>query len=351
MEFGTTSEQDVFAAELHILKEAKADVAARKQPEPQRYEELVRHYEKLLKTTIKLSRISDIQGRTLKEREQELKSAHAELQHMEQLRRQLMSDISHELRTPITSVQGYVKAFLDDVLEPDKSYLAMLYRKLETINQLIADLFQLSTLKANRFPLHFTRVSVRDWYLSLQRKHELEARKKGVRLVYEAAVAASDRVRIQADSAVLRIDTIRIEQVVTNLLDNALRFTPADGTIRVSGRLSDRAPAAAVLYKPAGAGDPPCWFVVTVEDTGDGVGPDDLPYIFERFFRAGRSVDRPAAGAGLGLAISKEIVIRHEGQIGADSVAGRGSRFHFSLPVFDESDSLEGSDNNQGGET
>ncbi|MEF3306107.1 sensor histidine kinase [Paenibacillus sp. GYB003] len=335
MELGTPSEQDVFTEELRILKAAKADVAARKQPGRKRYEQLACHYEKLLKMTMKLSRISDIQGRTLKEREQELKSAHAELQHMEELRRQLISDISHELRTPITSVQGYVKAFLDDVIKPDEAYLSMLYHKLLTIDRLITDLFQLSTLKANQQPLYFRSMPLMSWYSSLQGKYELESGKKGIALAFEPAVGTDEGTSLRAETAVLLLDTVKIEQVVTNLIDNALKFTAGGGSIRIGGRLSERPPEAGVLCRFPDERDSPGWFTFTVEDTGEGIDPKDLPFIFERFFRAGDIAKRGVAGAGLGLAISKEIVMRHQGQIGADSVPGRGSRFHFSLPVRD----------------
>lgn len=333
MDIGTTSEQDVFTEELRILKAAKSDVAARKQPEPGQYGQLVDHYEKLLKTTMKLSRISDIQGRTLKEREQELKSAHAGLQHMELLRRQLISDISHELRTPITSVQGYVKAFLDQVIEPGEAYLSMLYQKLLTIDQLITDLFQLSTLMANRHPLHFNPVPVGPWYNGLQGRFELEAAGKGIRIEFLPLLDETG-LRNPQDQ-MLRIDQVKIDQVVTNLLDNAVKFTPSGGTVRLHGLLSERPPEAAVLSRPETAADALRWFTLFVEDTGEGIDRGDMPYLFERFFRAGDVAQRGVSGAGLGLAISKEIVFRHGGQIGVDSEPGQGSRFQFSLPLHD----------------
>ncbi|GAA3407640.1 HAMP domain-containing sensor histidine kinase [Paenibacillus hodogayensis] len=337
MDFGALSEQDVFSEELRILDAAKSELAAGKPPERPQMEQLVKDYEKLLKTTMKLSRISDIQGRTLKEREQEVKLAKAELDNLEQLRRQLISDISHELRTPITSVQGYVKAFLDDVIQPDAAYLTMIYQKLLTINQLIADLFQLSTLKANRLPLHYKDVPLRQWYASLQGKHALEASRQGVELIVEPELHVEARGHLHPDEIVVHIDAIRIEQVVTNLLDNALKFTPAGGTIRIAGRLSRVAPKAATLFLPDIDRDADrFWFTLTVDDTGEGIDPEDMPYLFERFFRARRPQgEAEDSGAGLGLAISKEIIGRHGGQIGADSEPGHGSRFHFSLPAYD----------------
>jgi signal transduction histidine kinase len=342
VDFGTTSEQDVFTEELRILRAAKTDVASGRQPDQQQFEQLVQHYEKLLKTTMKLSRISDIQGRTLKEQEQDLRTASADLQNLEQLRRQLISDISHELRTPITSVQGYIKAFLDNVIQPDPVYLTMIYQKLLTINQLISDLFQLSTLKANQLPLHFKRTSILQWLMSIPRKYELEASRQGVALILDSSISVEESLGIKPESAILFIDTVRMEQVVTNLLDNALKFTPQGGTVRLSGRLSAQPPDSVTAFKSAKANTPPYWFTLTVEDTGKGIDPNDLPFIFERFFRAGNGNSPAVSGAGLGLAISREIVSQHNGQIGADSEAGRGSRFHFSVPAYDGSISADG---------
>ncbi|MDF2716733.1 MAG: histidine kinase [Paenibacillus sp.] len=342
VDFGTTSEQDVFTEELRILRAAKTDVESGKQPDPRQFEQLVQHYEKLLKTTMKLSRISDIQGRTLKEQEQDLRTASADLQNLEQLRRQLISDISHELRTPITSVQGYIKAFLDNVIQPDPVYLTMIYQKLLTINQLISDLFQLSTLKANQLPLHFKRTSILQWLMSIPRKYELEANRQGVALILDSSVSVEESLDIEPESAILFIDTVRMEQVVTNLLDNALKFTPRGGTVRIYGRLSARPPDSVTPFESAKADTPPYWFTLTVEDTGKGIDPNDLPFIFERFFRARNADSQAVSGAGLGLAISREIVSQHNGRIGADSEAGSGSRFHFSVPAYDGSISADG---------
>lgn len=331
-----TDEQDIFTEELRILRAAKAGIAGGGQPDRKQYEQLVGHYEKLLKTTAKLSRISDIQGRTLKEREQEIKTAHGDLQNLELLRRQLISDISHELRTPITSVQGYVKAFLDEVIPPDRTFLTMIYQKLLTINQLISDLFQLSTLKANQLPFHFQCIPMLQWFLSLQGKHALEAKRRGIDLAIDREVSTENRTALPPDTILLHIDPIRIEQVVTNFLDNALKYTAPGGSVRISGMLTANPPAANAMFAPPADNMPLCWFTLAVEDTGEGIDGNDLPFIFERFFRSRHAKVDPESGVGLGLAISKEIISQHEGGIGADSEPGRGSRFHFSLPAYDE---------------
>ncbi|PYI51912.1 sensor histidine kinase [Paenibacillus flagellatus] len=342
MDAGTVSEQAVFAEELRILKAAKADVAKGRTPEPHEFEQLTRHYEKLLKTTMKLSRISDIQGRTLKEREQELKAAHSELQHVEQLRRQLISDISHELRTPITSVQGYVKAFLDDVIPPDESYLKMIYQKLLTISDLISDLFQLSTLKANQLRFHFNPVPVALWFSALQGKYALEAARCGVELTVGPDIGVDAGTGASPERAHIVVDSLRIEQVVTNFVDNALKFTPHGGSVRITGRLTAEPPDAAPPIEHAGERKPPLWFTLAVEDTGPGIPAEELPRIFDRFYRGGHSAARGVQGTGLGLAIAKEIVAQHGGRIGAVSAAGAGSRFLFAVPAFHDAADADG---------
>ncbi|MEF3311520.1 HAMP domain-containing sensor histidine kinase [Paenibacillus sp. GYB004] len=336
MESETVTEHDVFAEEQRILSAARKRLAPGGVPEPEDYGQLVRHYEKLLKTTMKLSRISDIQGRTLKHREQELRAAHAELQNQEQLRKQLVSDISHELRTPITSVQGYVKAFMDRVIEPDEHYLPMVYQKLLTINQLISDLFQLSTLKANQLPLHLEPRPLGRWYESLRFK-SLVAERRQVHLLKGPAPDEDELLLLnQKDSAVIYIDSLRIEQVVTNFVDNALKYTPQGGSVRVYGSITASPPEASVLIRPHREPSSPFWFNLFVEDTGEGIDPGELPYIFERFYRGEAPRTSEVQGSGLGLSISREIIGRHGGLIGASSVPGAGSRFHFSIPLYSD---------------
>lgn len=336
MDLGTTSEQAVFAEELRILKAAKARLLRDgAQSDGAQYEQLVQHYEKLLRTTMKLSRISDIQGNRLKEQEQHLKTASADLYKLEQLRRQLISDISHELRTPITSVQGYIKAFLDGVIQPEPPYLSMIYEKLLTINQLISDLFQLSTLKANQLSLHLKRVPVLQWLRSIPDKYSLEAERRGISFTCNPTLEADSDVALPPDRAVLHIDTVRLEQVLTNLVDNAFKFTPTGGTVDICARLVRLLPPVAFLSRSPHHPEPGFWLMLTVSDSGPGIPAAELPFIFERFYRV-QSGGAEVTGTGLGLAISQSIVEQHRGLIGVDSAHGAGSRFRLFLPISEE---------------
>ncbi|MDF2725226.1 MAG: histidine kinase [Paenibacillus sp.] len=339
MDVRDASEQDIFNEELRVLSAAKAHMKRGQPLDMKEYAKLTEQYEKLLRMTIKLSRISDIQSKTMKDQEQAITAAHTELQHHEQLRRQLISDISHELRNPITSVQGYVKAFIDGIIEPNGEYLSMIYQKLLTINQLVTDLFQLSTLKANQNALHLQPVSVTEWYASIHGKSELEAIRQSVQLVYNPSVAVDSSFRSDPESAVFWIDSLRMDQVITNLLDNALKHTPSGGYVKITGKLSTpQSPASS--FDADTAAPEPHTFTITVEDSGEGIGESELPFIFERFYRAKTVRASSLSGSGLGLAISKEIVLQHKGVIEADSELGVGSRFYVTLPVYSDHETL-----------
>jgi signal transduction histidine kinase len=317
--------EPIFATELEVLQQAKS-VLSQEGMEPERYAEaygkLVSDYEKLLKTTVKLSRISDIQGRMLKEREMEVKAANDSLSQLEDQRKKLMSDISHELGTPMTSIQGYVKAMIDGVVPPNKDYLQMIYGKIKFVNRLVSDLYQLSRLESNKIQFHFMQVTPEELLRPYAGKFAVDAAKAGIRL--EVAPLRNDPERKRW---VAHADPYRIEQVMTNLVHNAIKFTPAGGSITIN---------AEVEAGVEGTGDParPHRLAVRVIDTGIGVREEDAPHLFERFYRANRQEKASGvSGTGLGLAISKEIILQHQGTIGVTSTPGEGSTFYFTLPL------------------
>jgi signal transduction histidine kinase len=305
-----------------MLDDAKLlmEEAAAKQPEQrdipiEQYDRLVKQYEKLLKTTMKISRISDIQGQTLKKQEHELHMAHENLQHAELLRRQLVSDISHELSTPMVTVQSYLKALLDGMIAPEPHVLGVLYNHMQLMDRLVKDLFQLSLLKSNQIGFRMETIPVLELVDRFNTKFGLNAKKMGIHVSFESAVRIPEgrAVHVEADAQ-------RMEQVLSNLLYNALKFTPEDGHVRIHCELMEvpEALGGNVL-------------MVTVSDTGIGIAEEDLPHIFERSFRG--SNESKAEGSGLGLAISSEIIEQHGGAITVSSRLGEGSEFRFTLPV------------------
>jgi signal transduction histidine kinase len=324
----------LFQEELEALKEAKECLeggeAAGGIITAGQYGRLVDQYGKLLRNSMKLSRISDIQGRALIEREHDIRVANESLKQMERLRRDVISDISHELGTPMTALQGFLKALLDGIVPLDRQYLQTMYDKVLIMTQLIEDLFELAKLKGNRLSISLRELLVEDVVEPLSRFGEQEAEKKGILL----QVQPLQTELFEGATVILQADLIRIEQVMNNLMANAIKFTPPGGSVQV--RFLLESPPGEDRWSTArqdGEQVPSAALVVEVEDTGPGIAEEDLPYVFDRSFRGGHAKQEEIEGSGLGLAIAKEIVTNHGGAIGVSSRQGAGSRFFFALPV------------------
>jgi two-component system OmpR family sensor kinase/two-component system sensor histidine kinase BaeS len=227
------------------------------------------------------------------------------LEQTERLRRNLVADVAHELRTPLTVLQGNLLAILDDVYPMDKSEVARLYDQTRLLSRLVNDLHELSQAEANQLPLNFQPVRVDELLNSTAARFESLAEADDVTLT----------VSTQADLPLLVADSGRLSQVLHNLLNNALVHTPKGGEITIHAERSDDQ------------------LKLSVKDTGEGISPEHLPFIFERFYRVDASRDRNTGGTGLGLAIVKAIVEAHGGHIKATSNPGQGSTFIVELPL------------------
>ncbi|ABZ84152.1 sensor histidine kinase, putative [Heliomicrobium modesticaldum Ice1] len=314
----------LFGRESLVLETAKANSHRLHDPEARQiFADLAVEYEKLLKVSARIFKISDIQGRLLKERESEINEANATLHRLEQSRRQLVSDISHELGTPMTAIQGYLRAMLDGIVAPDQENLTMIYEKVLLVNQLVEDLFDLSKLEFGQPSFDLKSVKPHLFASDLIRKYGADIRRRGYR--FESTL---DLPFPEADEFVLSVDMMRIEQVMNNLIANALKYTPPGGTIRLCF-CCERSDGKAL---PGGQAPPTAVFTVSVVDDGPGIDEAALPHVFDRFYRAERS--RSTEGAGLGLAIARQIVIGHGGRIGVESQPGKGSTFYFTLPIM-----------------
>ncbi|MBM7865940.1 hypothetical protein GTO89_06680 [Heliobacterium gestii] len=310
----------LFGRETLVLNSAKAEVVHISAPEArQTFADLTSEYEKLLKVSAKIFKISDIQGRLLKEREYEINEANGSLHRLEQSRRRLVSDISHELGTPMTSIQGYLRAMLDGIVAPDPENLKMVYEKVLLVNQLVEDLFELSKLEFGQPAFDLKRIQPDVLADDLVRRFGADIRQRGFR--FESSLALPSPA---AGALFLSVDTMRIEQVMNNLISNALKYTAPGGTIRLCFRFiyPDEAPLPQKT---------PVSLQIRVVDNGPGIDEAARAQVFDRFYRADRS--RQEEGAGLGLAIAKQIVIGHGGQIGLESQLGKGSTFYFTLPL------------------
>ena len=229
----------------------------------------------------------------------------ADLEKAEELRRNMMADVAHELRNPLSVLQGNLRAILDEVYPLEQAEIAALYDETRLLNRLVDDLRELALAEAGQLRLERRPVSPAD----LVSRATDAAR----------AQAAARGVALQADLLEclppVDVDPQRIEQVLGNLLNNALIHTPAGGEIVVTARLKGSK------------------VEVSVRDTGEGISAEHLPHVFERFYRADRSRSRVAGGTGLGLAIAKQLVEAHGGRIEVESEVGRGTQFTFTLPV------------------
>ncbi len=228
----------------------------------------------------------------------------ASLSGVEQRRRELVSDLTHELRTPLTVVRGYLEELADGGLEPSSEIYQQLIRETKRLERLVNDLQELSKAEAGYLPINLQAVNLRPLLESLVEKFADQILEDGPVL----------RLKCPLQLPLVLADLDRTEQVLVNLVGNAVRYTPK-GSITVR-----------VWTEPGKV-----W--IAVIDTGIGIAPEDLPHVFERFFRADRSRTRHSGGTGIGLAISRRLVELQGGQIFVESQQGSGSIFRFFLPL------------------
>jgi len=245
------------------------------------------------------------------------------LAQAEELRRHMVADIAHELRTPLAVMQSNLEALLDGIYPATPEQIAAIHQETVHLTRLVNDLRELALAEAGQLTIEKEPTDIADLARRVVTTFETRAAEKSVSLELEAA---SNLPLVNADSG-------RIQQVLTNLIDNALRHTPADGLIRVEIRemrgikeIRERFPSFSSF---------PSFPVlsVSVHDTGPGIPADDLPYIFERFYRGDKSRARATGGSGLGLAIAKQLVEAHGGCIWAESAVNQGTTVTFALPI------------------
>ena len=236
-----------------------------------------------------------------------LEEADRRRREMEEARRHLFGAISHDLRTPLASIRAMVEAINDGVVtdtETTQRYIHTVLGEVQRLNGLIDDLFELSRLDAGVLTLNIEPGSVHDLVSDTLEALQVQAHEKGLQLRGEV----DDRL------PPVLMDHARVQRVLFNLVQNAIRHTPPDGTIVLE------------------AAEEPDAVRVDVVDSGEGIATADLPHIFERFYRGEKSRVRGQGGAGLGLAIARGLVEAHGGRVWAQSVPGEGARFSFVLP-------------------
>jgi signal transduction histidine kinase len=228
-----------------------------------------------------------------------------ELENLEASRRDLVANVSHELKTPITAIRAHLENLLDGVEEPNPEILEIMLAQSERLGRLVEQLLDLSKLESGEVPL---------------RREEVALAPLVAQVVSEIEVACTDRdvaltSDLPEDLPAIEADPERVHQVLFNLVDNAVRFTPEGGAVRIEAQRHD----GSVL--------------VSVADTGVGIPEEALPRLFERFYRVDSSRARGDGGTGIGLAIARSVVEAHGGTIRAESEPGLGSTFTFDLPL------------------
>ncbi|GAB3955789.1 hypothetical protein GCM10027614_66190 [Micromonospora vulcania] len=224
-------------------------------------------------------------------------------ERLELLRKAMVSDIAHEMRTPVSNIRGWLEAVEDGVAAPDRRLFSSLLEEATLLQHVITDLQDLAAADAGELRLHREQVYLADLLAQVVEAHRVQADHAGVTL----------SARTEADP-VLDADPVRLRQAIGNLVANAVRHTPAGGSVTISA---------------ASAAD---GVTVTVTDTGSGISAEDLPRVFDRFWRAEKSRSRQTGGSGLGLAIVRKLTEAHGGSVSATSTPNQGSTFTIHLP-------------------
>ena len=229
-----------------------------------------------------------------------------ELKKLERVRKDFVANVSHELRTPLTSIKGFVEALQDGATEnaeQSSRFLSIICHHVDRMNKIISDLLQLSEIESKEFELKTEPFSVRETIEEVVDSLRRAADEKGQSLEME----------LDSEDLMAVGDKYRITQALTNLLDNAIKYTPEKGRIKVQAREKDG------LVEMA------------VSDNGVGIRQKDLPRIFERFYTVDKGRSREVGGTGLGLSIVRHIIEAHDGKVQVESEPGKGSRFGFTL--------------------
>lgn len=228
----------------------------------------------------------------------------ADLDRSAQLRRQMTADIAHELRTPLTVITGYLEGLRDGTLKPTTARFETMHEEAVQLNRLIADLRTLSLADAGELKLTYQTVDLREFLDHIVSSFAHLADSSGIEI----------SAQVEADLRPVEIDMDRMRQVLSNLVSNALRYTSDADEIILSAQR-----------------DSGSTVIISVRDTGEGIPPEKLTYIFDRFYRVSESRDASSGGTGLGLAIARSIVNAHGGKIAAHSTLGQGTEIRIQL--------------------
>lgn len=238
-----------------------------------------------------------------------------ELRRLERMRSEFVANVSHELKTPIASVQGFSETLLSGALddrETARSFIQIIYHESERLNRLVGDLLDLSKIESKRSPLQLSAVDLNQVIDNSLQMVDTVAENKKIKLVKKL----SEPIYLEADED-------RLQQILMNLLSNGINYTPEGGTVTISAEVDNEHEQ-----------DEQEQIRIVVTDTGIGIPSEDLPRIFERFYRVDKARSRSSGGTGLGLSIVKHLVELHHGMIRVESQVGIGTQFTIILPII-----------------
>ncbi|MDR7072586.1 ATP-binding protein [Fictibacillus barbaricus] len=231
-----------------------------------------------------------------------------EERRMDKLREDFVANVSHELKTPLSMLQGYSEAIVDNIAESEeekKELASIILDESKRMGRLVNELLDLAKLEAGHMKLHYTNVSLKPFVERIVRKFQGPAKERDIQL----------SLHMEGEPEELNIDPDRIEQVLTNLIDNAIRHTLNEGFVSLTIKISEQTVS------------------FNVKDNGTGIKEEDLPFVFERFYKGDKARTRgKSGGTGLGLAIARNIVEAHGGQINVHSKMNEGTTFSFVIP-------------------
>ncbi|WP_275899431.1 7TM diverse intracellular signaling domain-containing protein [Bacillus piscicola] len=294
----------------------------------------------ILEVNRELELLSQELEQRVQERTEELAIQTRQLQKTESSRRDLLSSISHDLGTPMTSLLGYIKAMMDGIIDAsNEKYLRIVYEKILFIDRLIQDLYQLSNLETRQLVFKWNDMPTHDFIHDFLQSFNEDVTLHHIHFHLENHVDMTER------NEFVYVDLDRMKQVMTNLVFNAIRYTNENGVITIEvaeETVKNQGDIANQRMEETTAAVVPSLtlkqtnrqMVIAIHDTGTGIEASSLPFVFERFFREDSSRQVSGGNVGLGLAISKEIIEYHGGHIWVESIKGMGSSFFFTLPLY-----------------
>jgi two-component system OmpR family sensor kinase len=248
-------------------------------------------------------------GSTFKEMSKRIENQMEELKRSDELRRELIANVSHDLRTPLATLQGYIETLLikgsQYTEEERRGYLETAIKHCQRLSKLVSELLELAKLDSSEMRVNFEPFSLPELVQDVVQKFQLRADEKHIEIISN----------LEDELPFVNADIALVERALENLIENAIRFTPIDGTITIKLALKKD-------------------ILAQISDTGPGIPKEELPHIFKRFYHADRSRKGTEGHSGLGLAITQKIIELHQGSIHVTSSPDAGTSFTFSLPVF-----------------